>query len=88
MSWKSIRFSIYTILLFCGLLVGIVFLWNIYFVLGIVGIVLLLVFPGMLMRKAIREASGFFDTLFAKYITPGAAAVLGVFIILTMVVWV
>lgn len=87
MSWKSIRFSIYTILLFCGLLVGIVYLFRIETILGIIGIVLLLVFPGMLYRKAISEASGVVDRLLAKFITPVLVAVLGVGIILSMMFW-
>ena len=76
MSWKSIRFSIYAIVLMSALLFGIVFLFGFNAVLGIIGIVIWIVVPGVMRRKALNEASGVVDRVLAKYITPVVATLL------------
>ena len=82
MSWKSIRFSIYTIILYCVLLFGVAFLFSINVVLGFVGVVLWIVIPMKIRNKAVDEASGVFDKILAKYIVPIIAALLVLGIIL------
>lgn len=88
MSWKSIWLSILAMILFAGMLFGVVYLFMFYWVLGIIGLVLLAIFPRKLFVKAKDEARGVFDTLFAKFIAPTLAAVLGLFFILTLFLWV
>ena len=68
MSIKSIILSILSVLLFYGLLAVTVILFSIYWLLGILGIVIILVVTPILVRKAIAEANGFIDKLIAKYI--------------------
>ncbi|MCH5147450.1 MAG: hypothetical protein J1F61_05565 [Clostridiales bacterium] len=70
MSWKSLLFSILSVLLFWGLLAVTVFLFSIYWILGILGIVMVLVIPAILVRKAIISANGILDKLIAKYVVP------------------
>ena len=87
MNWKSIRFSIYTILFFCGLLVCTVFLFQLDIMLGVFGIIALIVFAPMLAKRAVSEASGKIDKLVAKLITPLVCAVAFVFLMLTLFLW-
>ena len=70
MSGKSIRFSIYSILLSVGLLLATVFLWGIHFILGIICIVLWIIFPNKCRSTAMDEAKGTFDHVLAKYVCP------------------
>lgn len=70
MSGKSLLFSILSVLLFWGLLAVTVFLFSIYWILGILGIVMVLVIPAILVRKAIISANGILDKLIAKYVVP------------------
>ena len=70
MSGKSLLFSILSVLLFWGLLAVTVFLFAIYWILGILGIVMVLVIPAILVRKAIKSANGILDKLIAKYVVP------------------
>lgn len=70
MSWKSLLLSILSVLLFWGLLAVTVFLFAIYWILGILGIVMVLVIPAILVRKAIISANGILDKLIAKYVVP------------------
>lgn len=86
MSVKSIIYSIIALILFLGIIVGDVFLFRVQIILGIAGI-LALALPALLSRKAISEASGVFDKVFAKYIVPIVAFVGVVFAILTFTLW-
>lgn len=70
MSGKSLLLSILSVLLFWGLLAVTVFLFSIYWILGILGIVMVLVIPAILVRKAIISANGILDKLIAKYVVP------------------
>ena len=70
MSIKSIILSVVSVLLFYGFLALILFLFGIHWIVGIIGIVLTLVIPPILMRKAISSANGFVDKLIAKIIVP------------------
>lgn len=88
MSWKSMLLSVLAMILFAGMLLGVVYLFMYYWVLGIVGVVLLAIFPRMLFRKAADAAVGPIDNLFAKVIAPILAAVFGAFFILTLFLWV
>ena len=82
MSLKSIIFSILTVLLFYGLLAVTVFiLFSIFWLLGIVGIVVTLAVTSAFGRKAIVSSDGIIDGLVAKIIVPvlilvGLAAIL------------
>ena len=87
MSWKSIRFSIYAVILFAGLLVGIVFLFKFHILLGIAGVVLLLI-PAKLQRVAVGEASGRVDKIIAKFVVPGLAVLITLFAILSIALWI
>ena len=88
MSWKSMLLSVLAMVLFAGMLLGVVYLFMYYWGLGIVGIVLLAIFPRMLFRKAADLAVGPIDKLLAKVVAPILAAVFGVFFILTVFIWV
>ena len=87
MSWKSIRFSLYAIILFCACVVGIVFLFKFSVLLGIAGVVLLIL-PAMLQRKAMDEASGKIDKLIAKFIVPGLAVVAVFLAVMAVAYWI
>ena len=87
MSLKSILYSVLAVLLAGGLLVLDVVLFGIQTILGIIGIVLILVVPGALLRKAIREASGVLDRIIAKFIAPILIVAVGFFTIMYIFVW-
>lgn len=70
MSWKSLGLSILSLLVTVGLLFGTWFLFAANIVLGIIGIVLLIVVPIGIGIKALNEARGLIDRVFAKYIIP------------------
>lgn len=77
MSWKSILWSILSLVITIGLLFGATFLFMVNIVLGIIGIVLIIVIPQITMRKARDEATGIIDKVIAKYILPTATVILG-----------
>ena len=87
MSGKSIRFSIYSIILFVGAVLGIIYIFKFNFLMGLVGIVLLFV-PAYVQRKALGEASGKFDTILAKYIVPALAIVITLLAIMSLAIWI
>lgn len=86
MSWKSIALSILSLILFAAVMFGIVniFKYNILF--GFLGILLLMI-PAGLQRKALDEASGTFDRVFAKFIVPALAVAIGLFFIMAIALW-
>ena len=86
MSFKSIRFSIYSLILFVGLIFGIVFLFKFHFLMGIIGIVLLLI-PAKLQRIAIDEANGKADKFIAKYLVLILAVAIGFLAIMSVAFW-
>ena len=87
MSGKSIRFSIYSIILFAAILVGIIFLFKFHFLVGIAGVVLL-IFPVKLQRIALDESSGTLDKIIAKYVVPILAVVITFFAIMSIALWI
>lgn len=87
MSWKSIRFSIYSLVLFAVVLFGIVNIFKFNILFGFLGI-LLLMLPAGLQRKAVDEASGTFDKIFAKFIVPALAVAIGLFFIMAIALWI
>ena len=87
MSIKSIVYSILAILLAGGLLFLDVILFGIQAILGIIGIVLILVVPGALLKKARNEASGFLDRVIARLIAPVLIVVVGFFTLMYIFVW-
>ena len=87
MSWKSIRFSIYSLVLFAVVLFGIVNIIKFNILFGFLGI-LLLMLPAGLQRKAVDEASGTFDKIFAKFIVPALAVAIGLFFIMAIALWI
>lgn len=70
MSFKSILCSIFAVLFTCGMLFGTLILFSIYWLLGIVGIAVLVTVPSILIRKAVVSATGIIDKLVAKIIVP------------------
>jgi len=87
MSGKSIRFSIYSIVLFALAVLGIIYIFKFNILMGIAGVVLL-VFPVMIQRKALDEASGNFDKILAKYIVPVLAIVITLLAIMSLALWI
>ena len=87
MNWKSVRFSIYSIILFIAVLGGIIFLFKTHFLMVLIGVVALIL-PAMLQRKALDEASGTFDKILAKYIVPALAIIATLFVILALALWI
>ena len=70
-----------------GLLFLDVILFGIQTILGIIGIVLILVVPGALLRKAARNANGVLDRIIARFIAPLLILVVGFFTIMYIFVW-
>ena len=87
MSWKSIRFSIYSIIAMGLCLVALIFLFKSNFLMGMIGVVLLVI-PGMLHRKALDEAGGRFDKILAKYVVPLLAVAVGFLTIMSIALWI
>ena len=84
---KAIFLSILGGVLFVGMLLGVVYLFTTNWMLGIVGIILLAIFPRILFAKAAGAARGPITKLLAKLVVPILSAVIGVLIILTAFVW-
>ena len=87
MSWKSLRFSLYAVVLFAAVMVGIVFLFKTHFLMVLIGVVAL-IFPAKLQRVALDEASGTIDKVIAKYVVPALAILLTFFTIMSLAVWI
>ena len=86
MSTKSIIFSILSVILFVGIIIGIVFLFKIQFIIGLLSI-LLLGIPIKLDGMALEASSGTIDKLLAKYVVPVIALIGVVFIVLLFTIW-
>ncbi len=86
MSIKSILLSILSLILYAGMIVGIVFLFRVQFIVGLIGIIALII-PFLVQRKAIGLANGKFDKFFSKYIIPTILAVALVFVVLYFTLW-
>ena len=87
MSKKSILYSILAILSGGGMIFADILLFGIETILGIIGIVLTLILPGIFMRKAISHAEGIFDRLLAKLITPVLIIIFGGLALLAVFFW-
>lgn len=87
MSWKSIKYSLLAVILTSVLLVGDMFLFGIQAILGIIGIVLILIVPGALIRKAKNNAEGVIDKIIAYVVVPVLIIVVGFFTIMGIFVW-
>ena len=86
-SWKSILYSILSVVLTAALLLADTFLFGIETILGIIGIVLILIVPGVMLRKAKREARGILDKLIALLIAPALILIVGFLTVMSMFVW-
>ncbi len=86
MSGKSIFLSVLSFILFIGVVVISVFLFKMQFILGFLG-VLLIIIPIKLNRKAVDESNGTFDKILAKYIVPVLVFVALVFVVLYFTLW-
>ena len=86
MNGKTFIYSILAAILYIGILVGTVFLFKVHFMLGVVGVILLLI-PLKLQRKAIDEANGKLDNIFAKYIVSILVFIALVFVVLYFTMW-
>ena len=87
MNWKSIVYSVLAVLSGGALMLADVVLFRIQAILGIIGIVLMLVVPSALIRKAIREADGVLDRIIAKFVAPALIVVVGFFTLMSIFVW-
>ena len=87
MSGKSIILSILSVLLFIVMVFAIVFLFKFAIIAGIAGFVLL-IFPVMLQRKALSEASGIIDKMIAKFIVPILFLILSFLAIMGVAFWI
>ena len=86
MSKKSLLLSILALVLYIGFIVGMVFLFKVQFILGLVGVLLLLI-PLKVQRKAIEETSGKLDEIFAKYVIAILLGIAILFVILYFTMW-
>ncbi len=86
-SGKSIRFSLYSVLLTIAILIGCVFLFKAHFLLVLIGVVLL-IFPAKLQRIALDEANGTIDKIIAKYVVPILAAAALLAVIFSLALWI
>ena len=83
MSKKSIFLSILAMLVFAAVAVGIVLIFKMGILFGILGIFLLLI-PAGIQRKALSEANGGFDKIFAKYFVPAFAVIATLVVIMSI----
>lgn len=81
MSFKSILFSILTIVVSAALFFVVAYMFAFNIILGIVGVILWGMVNVMLRHKALSEAIGLLDTLLAKYVVP----ILGAFVIIGLI---
>lgn len=86
MSFKSILLSVLSALLFLGVVVGEIFLFQSQFILGFVGL-LLFIIPIKINRKAVEESNGLLDKLIACFAVPVAILIGIVFIVLFFTLW-
>ena len=86
MSKKSILLSVMSLVLFVGVVIGVVFLFKTQFILGFIGLFLLAI-PVKLNRNSVVEANGKIDEMIAKYLVPVLALVGVVFIVLLFTLW-
>ena len=87
MSWKSLRFSLYSVLSMAGVMLGLIFLAKVNFLFLLLGIVLLFI-PAKLQRIALDEASGTVDKLIAKFVVPALAILIVFLTIMSLAVWI
>ena len=87
MSKKSIFLSLLAFVLFCGVLVGIVFLFKTNALMVLIGIVAFIL-PVYIQKKAIDAATGRVDKVIAKYIVPALAVLATLFTILSIALWI
>ena len=87
MSWRSIKFSLLAVILTAVLLFADTFLFGVQTILGIIGIVLILIVPGLLIRKAKAEAAGIGDKIIAFVVAPALIIIVGFFTIMSIFVW-
>lgn len=83
---KSIILSIIAIALMVGLLFFDMFLFGIDITLGIIGIIVWIVVPGIFWRKADNSADGLVSKLLTKYVFPSLAALIIIGVII-YVIW-
>lgn len=88
MSWKSLGLSILSLVITVGLLFGCCFLFAVHYVLGIIGIVLMLVVPLIIRHKAIVEARGLIDKVFAKFLVPIATVIVAAMAVMMIIGWI
>ena len=87
MSKKSIFLSLLAFILFCGVLVGIVFLFKYHFLMVLIGLVVFIL-PVYIQKKAIDASKGTVDKVIAKYVVPALAVLATLFTILSIALWI
>ena len=86
MNIKSIIFSILSVVLFVGITIGVVFLFKVQFIVGILSI-LLFGIPIKLDKMAVDAADGHIDNALAKFGVPILSLIGIVFIVLLFTLW-
>ena len=87
MSKKSLFLSFLAIILFCGVLVGIVFLFKTNVLMVLIGVVAFIL-PVYIQKKAIDSASGKVDGIIAKFVVPALAVLATLFTVLSIALWI
>ena len=87
MSVKSILLSVLSLVLFVGYAIGIVFLFKVKFIIGFIGLFLIII-PIKVHEKAVDEANGPIDKFIAKFGVPILALIALVFVVLLFTLWI
>lgn len=87
MSGKSILLSIFSVLLFGAMIFVIVFAFSTNILIGFASIVLL-IFPAILQRKALKNAFGILDRLIAKFVVPALCVIMAFGAIMALAFWI
>ena len=86
MSGKSIFLSILSFIIFIGVVVGVVFLFQVQFIFGLLGI-LLVIIPIKINRTAVEAANGPIDKFIAKFLVPILVFIALIFVVLFFTLW-
>ncbi|MBO4285932.1 MAG: hypothetical protein J5880_01205 [Bacilli bacterium] len=87
MNGKSILFSILSLVTVVLVVLGDVMLFKTNIAFGFLGILLLFI-PAFFQRKALSEANGGFDLVFAKFIVPALAVLIVFGAIMAIAFWI
>ena len=86
MSGKSIFLSVLSVILFCGVIVALIFIFKTQVLFVLPGL-LLFIIPVAVRNKALDCANGKIDTFFAKILVPTLAVVATLVAIFSIAFW-